>query len=259
MEEIEIRSGAIDVGECLTEGWELLKPKYFLFFAVTLLMLIFSFLLGAIPYAGGVLNLIVVGPLMCGIYLGLSKLSKNDTISFGTFFEGFSMFVPAFLIMLIQNLPSLIATAATAAFSVSLESMPLGSDPIEIIRNLGTGVILTAVAMFVLSIVVSLVTFFSLPLIADRGVGFSEALSLSVRGFVGNPGGVVLAFLLSILILIVGVIALCIGLLFVMPIINALTFAAYKRVFPSANPEFAPDLPPPPSEFGSGVGTAQWG
>lgn len=259
MEEIEVRSGAIDVGECLTEGWELLKPKYFLFFAVTLLMLILSFLLGAIPYAGGVLNLIVLGPLTCGLYIALSRLSKNDTISFGTFFEGFSMFLPAFLIILIQNLPSLIATAVAAVFSVSVESMPLGSDPTEIIRNLGTGVIFTAAAMFVLSIVVSLLTFFSLPLVADRGVGFSEALSLSVRGFVGNPGGVVLAVLLLILILIVGVIALCIGILFVLPIIYALTFAVYKRVFPSANPEFAPDLPPPPSEFGSGVGTAQWG
>jgi hypothetical protein len=58
--EIPYNRKAVDPVACIKAGWELVKPQYWLFVGMTFV----AFFIGsAVPFG------ILMGPLMCGIYL----------------------------------------------------------------------------------------------------------------------------------------------------------------------------------------------
>jgi uncharacterized membrane protein len=85
-----------------------------------------------------------------------------------------------------------------------------------------------------------------------------EALKLSARAGWSNVGGIIVLAILGFLVALVGVLALCIGVLFVMPIIIVAWAFAYRQVFPDSGPSPAYRYEPPSPDayqgsFGQGV------
>jgi uncharacterized membrane protein len=74
---------------------------------------------------------------------------------------------------------------------------------------------------------------FALPLIVDRNLGAVDAMKTSARAVWANVGGIAGLIVVNIGLGLVGYIALCIGIYFVIPIIIAGNVVAYRRVFPS--------------------------
>lgn len=260
MSNLEIREGAIDASACLSEGWALIKPYYGTFLGMLIVMILINIALGFIPYAGDIINAVISGPLLCGIYYALIVRTRGGDVQFSMMFEGFSRFLPSFLVTLIYTIPWLILGAA-AVFFVSLNPAAAdiadASDLSAILRQqFNAAIIISTIVAFLVSTVLQILLFFALPLIAEHNLGFADAVKTSIAGTTVNIGGLIVLFLLEFLVLLVSLFAFCIGIFFAMPVIYAANIIAYRRVFPASHPSFFNE-PPRPDAYGGTYGTPQ--
>lgn len=96
MGNIEFTTGQIRPFECFREGWELIKPQYWIIFGITVVGLIIA---GFIPFG------IALGAAYCGIYFAIFKLIRGERVEFGDLFKGLNYFVPALIAILIFIIP----------------------------------------------------------------------------------------------------------------------------------------------------------
>lgn len=254
MSDVQIESGAIDAPGCISEGWQLVKPDYGLFILMGLLFAVITIIVSYIPYIGSFLNILISAPLLCGIYIALLMRRRGEIVTFGTMFEGFRSFLPAVLATLIPSLPALILGVViglmvntTAATTASGGRFPFG-------QGLSAFLVISAIVVYLIVLVLQILMFFALPLIADRNLGIADAVKLSLEGATKNFGGIFVLLLLEGLLAIAGVLALCIGILFVIPIIYAANIIAYKSVFPDNNDNSPYNEPPRPDAYDGNFG-----
>src|SRR5215210_9265349 len=110
--EIPYRRNVVEPLECIKAGWALIKDRYWLFVG----MCVVGILVGsAVPFG------ILLGPMMCGLYLTFFKHRRREPIEFGTLFKGFDYFGPSFIATLLHILPILaIVIPAYFLFYVSM-------------------------------------------------------------------------------------------------------------------------------------------
>lgn len=261
---IQHNSGAIDASGCISRGWDLIKNNYWMYLGITLIAAI---MISCIPIA----NLFLFGPVMVGVYYTLLREMRGEPVEFGMMFKGFEKFVPAMAAGLIQNIPGIIFQIFQWTFDIGsriMMSRP-GRGGRDIFQSGGgepdlgplaafTGIYLIIIVAFLLfSIVWHIAFIFVMPLIAEHEIGPIEAIKVSARAGFSNVGGLILLLILQTLIAIAGVIALCVGVFFVMPLLYAATAVAYRQVFPDINPSAYRDVPPSPDAYGSTYGRGQ--
>ncbi len=242
-ENLQFNRGAVNAVECISKGWEILKPNYFVFFGIGVLITI----LGCIPVVGW----IVVGPLMVGIYAGMLVQYRGGKADFGMLFSGFSKFFPAFVIGLLLLFPGIVANAYRLGIRIA-QALAI-FNPNELTAGAAALVGIAGVVVNVLALVGSIVfgiTFtFGLALLADKDLSLMETIKLSAKAGWANAGGLFLLFLLLGLMMIGGVLALCIGIFFVLPLIYAALSVAYRQVFPMPNNTSPLSAAPPPPNY----------
>src|SRR6188474_1990557 len=96
---IEFRRNVVEPMECLRAGWNLIKNQYWLFVGMTAVGVI----IGSVVPLG-----ILMGPMMCGIYLALFQTRRGQPIEFGTLFKGFDYFGDSLIATLIHLVPILV-------------------------------------------------------------------------------------------------------------------------------------------------------
>src|SRR6185503_2782728 len=94
----EFISGAIAPVECLKEGWATIKDRYWLFLGISFVTMLIG---GAVP-------VVLVGPMMCGLYLCLFAKMRGEPVEFGMLFKGFDYFMPGLIAAAISTLPALV-------------------------------------------------------------------------------------------------------------------------------------------------------
>lgn len=259
MENIEFKKSAVDASYCISEGWNFIKPNYWLFFGMSVVYLLIVIIAGNIPYAGGIINIIVGGALTCGIYIALLAHWRRESVPFSLMFEGFSRIVPTTLVTLIATIPWLIF-GLIIGLIVSLPKMTPGAEnPTEVInaifnREVIVPLVLSYLAALLVSTVFSILLFFALPLIADRNARIGDALKLSFSAATNNIGGLLALLIFEGLLIIAGVFACGVGVLFVLPVVYAANIVAYKSVFPETEPQLNNE-PPRPDQYGETYGT----
>lgn len=241
MSKSEFRTGVIKPVECFKEGWELIKPHYWLMFGITFVGMLIA---GVVPFG------ILMGAMYCGIYYCMLQLMTGRKPEFGDLFKGFSHFVPALIATLIFIIPLLIFTLVTWAsmfgvmFSMSDSSGGMDESTIFalygvlIVEGLIFGVVISCIHAFIM---------FTYPLIVERNLSGIDAFKLSARAAWANLGGVVGLILAQFAIGFIGYLACGIGLYFTFPIMFAGVLVAYKRVFPGG--EVRQTTPPPPNLY----------
>lgn len=240
-EYIQFNKGAVNAVECIKKGWEILKPNYFPFFGIGLIIVV----LGCIP----VVSWFLMGPLMVGVYAGLLSQYRGEKTDFGKLFSGFSKFFPALVIGLLLLMPGIVLNSYNLLIRIAQVFALF--NPNELTAGAATlfglfGVLLNVLAL-VGSIVFGISFVFGLPLLADMELPLSQTIKLSAKAGWANAGGLFLLFLLLGLIAIGGVIALCVGIFFVLPLIYAALTVAYRQVFPFANSSSPFSAPTPPT------------
>jgi hypothetical protein len=94
----------IDVGSCLGRGWELVKSNFWISIGVVVLIYVCLIAASVIPCVGGIIQLVIQGPLMGGMYLFFLKLVRQQEATVGDAFSGFSLaFLQLFLVALVSG------------------------------------------------------------------------------------------------------------------------------------------------------------
>jgi uncharacterized membrane protein len=135
-----------------------------------------------------------------------------------------------------------------STFGLGMITADGGLNP-SVFGGLFLMVLLFGLIYLIINLIISALTTFAYPLIANQNLSGGEALSVSVRSGLANLGGLILLLILCGLISVGGALLCLVGILFVVPIIVAATFAAYQSVFGvTQNPYI--QTPPPPPTFG---------
>lgn len=243
--QIPFRRNAVEPVQCIKAGWELVKEQYWLFVG----MCIVGWLIGSAVPLG-----ILLGPMMCGLYLTFFKRRRGEPIEFGTLFKGFDYFGPSVVATLLHVVPILaIIIPGYFLFYVSLivSVAAQGQEP-NPAAPLAVFVIfaLFLLAMFLLMIIISIGFIFAYPLIVDRKMQGFDAVKLSFKGAMANFWRLLGMALLTSLLSFAGLLICFVGVYLVFPISYAAIAAAYEQVFGLHDPsEAMSNLPPPPPTF----------
>ena len=242
--EIPYNRKVVDPVECIKAGWELVKPHYWLFVGMTFV----AFFVGAaVPFG------ILMGPLMCGIYLTCFARRRREPIEFGLLFKGFDFFVPSLIATLLHVLPIvaiLIPTYVLFYASIVLAVVTQGDNPnpIALLGVLGTFALIMLVVV-VLIIIVSIGFTFAYPLIVDRRLKGWDAVKLSFKAAMANFWRLLALGLLTGVMAMVSMAFCYVGMYLVLPISYGAIASAYEQVFGLAHAREDSNLPPPPPIF----------
>lgn len=244
---MDFNVGVVRPVECLKEGWALIKDQYWLFLGIVFVGV----------FVGGAVPIVLIGPMMVGIYLCFFRRMRNETVEFGELFKGFDHFAQGLIVALLQMIPMVVVMVPMYVifFVIFIAAMPSHGgrmDPSE-----GQALMLTFFAFYVVfilliiavAIAVSIFFIFAFPLVADRGLSGLDAVKTSMKAGKANFGGILGLLLLNAGLGILGVFACYVGVFFLMPIALASHAIAYRRVFPEIPRNLASPPPPPPANW----------
>ncbi len=233
----------LDLGGCISQGWNLLQKNLGLLVGATAIYLgiemAFS-LLGAIPLIGAIfslLNLFVAAPLMGGLFYVALQAIRRQPATAGDVFEGFRRaFIQLILGYVVSTIltglcliPALIVGLATLLPSLTHHQEPsLGA----ILTTVGVGLVCLLPMIYI-----AVNWMFTLPLIVDKRMEFWPAMQTSwkmVRKHWWQLFGLIL--LVGVMNL-AGLLLCCVGLLFSMPLGFAAMMYAYETIFSPPQPQ----------------------
>jgi hypothetical protein len=239
----DFNSGAVAPVECLKEGWALIKDRYWLFLGISLVGILIG---GAVP-------LILMGPMMVGIFLCLFRRMRGEPVEFGMLFKGFDYFVQSLVVALIKAIPMIIIIVpsylimAVVMMSTMPRNHPTPDETSTFMLSFFGFEIVFVVVIVVVGLAVETLFIFAFPLVIDRKLAGWDAIKLSIKAGKANFGGVLGLLLLNAAVGFVGVLCCIVGVYFVMPVTLAAQAIAYRRVFPETLQTFAAPPPPPAS------------
>ena len=231
----------LNIGDCMSRGWDLMKANFGVAVGVVLLygfIIIVISLLGMIPCLGFIFSLasmVVSGPLMGGLLYFFIKSSRGQQSGVEDLFSGFKRnFVHLVLAQIVQGilafvamLPGITLTGVTL-FMMGVRFEKGHQLPTEAALA-GCAVLL--VTAFVPLIYLSVRWAFTLPLVVDRKMDFWQAIVTSWK-VVGKHWWKTFAFVfVTSLINIAGLFCFCLGGLVTGPWMLFAYVNAYEELF----------------------------
>ena len=225
----DIQKVPIQPVDCVKRSWAAIKDQYWLFLGVTLVGVL----------VGGAVPVVLMGPMMCGIYLCYLQKLGGVEVEFATLFQGFDHFKDSLLATLIMVGSSLVFILPVVGVYVAglFVAIPMMAE-----ENPGGGLlfVLVIVAFYLVLIAVGLLLglffLFTFPLIVDRRLSAWDAVKTSARAAWSNLGGLVALMLLTALMSFAGLLACYVGVFLVMPISFGAFAVAYRKLFPAEVP-----------------------
>lgn len=244
--DIPFKHGAVEPMKCLKEGFELIKNQYWFFVGMCFVAILVG---SAVPFG------ILMGPMMCGLYMTFLMKRTGKPIEFGTLFKGFDFFGQSVIATLIHVVPIVIIVVPAyilfyIGFFVTMAASG-GEDPNPGLAFGFIGVMIVFwLAIFLIIILISIAFSFSYPLIVDRRLMGIDAVKLSAKAAMANFWKLLGLSLMSGLLGFIGICLCYVGVFFVFPISYAALAIAYEQVFGISNaPAPGVNLPPPPPIF----------
>lgn len=236
MTNTEFRTGVINPVDCVKQGFEMIKPQYWLLFAILLV--------GAL--IGGFTMYILGGAMFCGIFYAYIKAIDGKEVVFDDLWKGMQYFGPGLVVVLFMVVP---AFAYYILVYVTFIAAVIGGGQGGEAGLVGAFVVVGIIDLIVLIAMVCFHTLltFALPLIVDRNLGAIDAMKTSARAVWANVGGVAGLIVVNFVMMFLGYLVFCIGIYFVIPIMIAGNVVAYRRVFPSLDLRQNMNPPPPNS------------
>ncbi|HEU4432193.1 MAG TPA: hypothetical protein VFR51_02270 [Pyrinomonadaceae bacterium] len=229
--------------ECFRGGWNLIKGQYWLILGMCLVGWMITAAVG-----------ILMGPMMCGLFLAFFALRRGQPIEFGTLFKGFDYIGQSILATLIHVVPIMVivipAYILFYVFFVVAMVAQGGQEPNPLVVLTIVGVYaLFWIAVIAVIMFISIGFMFVYPLIVDRNLSALDAVKLSFKAAMANFWGLLGLTAFNFLLSIGGVLLCIVGVYFVLPLSYSAIAVAYEKVFGLREGPVAPNTPPPPPVF----------
>ena len=235
--------GAVQPMVCLRAGYDLIKDQYWLFVG----MCFVAILIGSIVPFG-----ILMGPMMCGLYLAIFQKHLGRRVEFGLLFKGFDYLAESIIATLIHVVPIVVIIVPfyIAFYGALFFMMPRSGDPDPgaFMAFLGVFFVFLIVVMILIMLISVLFTF-TYPLIVDRRMGGLDAVRTSAKAALANFWPLLGLLLLTGLLGFCGVLLCYVGMFLVFPVTFAAMSMAYKQVFGIKGEAPVVAGPPPPPTF----------
>ncbi|HSH12772.1 MAG TPA: hypothetical protein VLA15_03460, partial [Desulfurivibrionaceae bacterium] len=230
---------------CLSEAWETVKPRYWLLLGINLVA---SLIYGAV--------FLLVGPMLVGIFHCMDLLKREEPVEFSDAFSGFNgpsigalilySLLYSLLIGAISMIGYIIYLVGFFSFGMAGASgaNPEASAAMAVSWMFG-GMCCYGGGIAFFSFVAMYWLNFAGMLAFDRNAPLGDAMILGFVLVGKNFWQLLVLSLLTSLLSLAGVFACFVGVIFVMPVIMAAPWAAYRTWFPDDQPAdtFAPALP----------------
>jgi uncharacterized membrane protein len=189
--------------------------------------LVLTTIAGMIPCVGILTGFFLNPPLLAGLYKVFAKLDRGEPAEFGDLFAGFE---GVYLNLILQNI--VVGILALLAALPGGIVMFIGGMISERAEALGVLVMIVGGLIAAAPIIfLSLSWMFSVLLIVDRGIDFWPAMELSRKVVQQVFAHTLLLALACVLVVIVGALAICLGLFVAIPIALGAVAAAYNSLF----------------------------
>lgn len=241
--ELLARDYEVNIGEAVNQGWETFKRHAGVLIGASLVAYLVMVGGAVIPFLGVLIQLIVTGPVLGGIWLLFIKSARNEEPQFADVFSGFSSrfgsllaayLVPTMLTMLCM-IPLFIVLALFIigpVFAASKTGVPPEIGVVAIVA-----LVITFPLVMLGVLYLSIAWIFALPLVADKGLGFWSAMNLSRRMVNKHFWSTLLLFIVCWLITMVSMLACGVGILVGGPVVGCAVAWHYQRVFGDLAPE----------------------
>jgi len=233
LEEVREREYEHDVGGYLSRAWELLKSDMGNFIGATVLVYLCLFAGNFVPYLGAIIALVITGPLMGGLWMFLLAKVRGQEVKPSDAFKGFGpRFVPLMLVHVVSSILAglcLAPAGAVAVPAIIIGSNSSGNDAAMIPFLIAGGVVaiigLCAMYYFIVC------WFYSIQLVADKGMNFWPAMGLSRAVVRKHWWQNFLVMFVAGLIAGMGMLLCGVGLLITGPLAAIMVALAYERLF----------------------------
>lgn len=229
-----------DPGAIFSESFRLFSKDPGILIGMTVVSFFMSFAPAIIPFVGMVGVYIMIPTLFAGFLITFRDLDTSKITIFSRLFDGFKNLANTALVyfvtsMIVGVLPFVLGLIflGSSIFDLIQLSASAGSDPdkvIEIFQQLSSKILLLYAVLIPYYFIFGLTPMIATTIGAfnpkmDFGTILKSALLISIK----HPGKIALSTLLITLIYLMGVVALCLGLLAALPVIAAFFYLIYKH------------------------------
>ena len=236
-------SGVVQPMVCIRGGYDLIKDQYWLFVGMCFVAILIG---SAVPFG------ILMGPMMCGLYVAIIKKHHGQQVEFGTLFKGFDYLAESIIATLIHVIPVVVIIVPfyIAFYGALFLILPRSGepDPGALLGFFAAFIVFLFVVM-ILIMVVSVLFTFTYPLIVDRRLGGLDAVKTSAKAAIANFWPLLGLLLLTGVLGFCGVLLCYVGMFLVFPVTFAAMSIAYEQVFGIKGEAPAVSGPPPPPTF----------
>ena len=223
-------------GDYISRGFDIAKKNWGGFIGYTILFLLLTSVISLIPYfIGQIANSIFISPtLTVGFFIVANKLWKGENTEFGDFFKGFDFIGQLALTALVQIL---IVIAAIIPFYFAVKDsglvewyMEFLNDPVGMQGVVPPFPESWTYLLLLPAIYLGIAYSWSYMFVVFHKMQYWDALESS-RKLITKKWFVFFGFYIVLgLIATAGIIALCVGLLFAIPAIYCMMYAAFEDV-----------------------------
>lgn len=217
----------LEIGSCLSRGFDLVKANFWPCVGIGLLVFVGLGAAGSIPCVGPIAQLLLTGPFMGGLYVYFLRQVRGTPATIDDVFSTFRqpLFKELMLAsVVVQAIP--VAIAFVLGFGAAFVPALLAGAEAEP----NPALLVPVAAAVLLVLYISFVTFLTYPIVADAGAGFWDGIKLSVQLVHMRFFTWMLFVIVAMFLGLAGLIALCVGIFVVAPVLTAAVCYAWTDI-----------------------------
>jgi uncharacterized membrane protein len=211
------------------KGWWHFKTSPFAWIGALVVWFIISMVLGFIPVLGSIISILIGPIIMAGFMYGCAEQDAGGDFSVSHLFSGFSGNVGQLMLVAVFYFIMLVLAVVIMAGGVFV--LAGGAAALENPEMGGGAMIGLLLLGFLLFMPIMMSYIFAPALVMLDEMSAFEAMKYSFSGCIKNILPLIVYFLVAIVLLFVGVIPIGLGLLIVLPMLTAGTYAAYRDIY----------------------------
>ena len=211
------------------------KQNPFAWIGAIVIFIIISMGLSLVPFIGGLALNLLSPVIMAGIFIGAQEQDNGGDFRVGHLFAGFSQNFGTLVMVGVFYLLFIILIGAVFGGIIGLttagSAMDPNAGPQAILNSMGPlGIILVLLALMLI-VFVAMAYYYAPILVALDNMSALAAMKMSLNGCLKNWLALLLFGILSFLLLVVGMIPAMLGLLVVIPMLQASIYVSYRDIF----------------------------